>query len=39
MDHAKTTSPLFSHKTKADDALMKLPVVVTGMIANGHGHV
>jgi hypothetical protein len=26
MDHAKIASPLFSHKTKANDALMKLPV-------------
>ena len=39
MDHAKTACPLFSHKTKANDALMKLPIAVTGMIAHGHSDV
>ena len=39
MDHAKTASPLFSHRTKCLDGLMKLPVSVTGMIAHGQGDV
>jgi hypothetical protein len=39
MDHSKTASHHFSHKNKAIDSLMKLPVVVTGMIAHGHGDV
>nr|PNR63282.1 hypothetical protein PHYPA_001707 [Physcomitrium patens] len=39
MDHAKTASPVFSHKNKELDALVKLPVSVTGMIAHGHGDV
>ena len=39
MDHAKTASPVFSHKSKQLDGLMKLPVSVTGMIAHGHGDV
>nr|PNR45284.1 hypothetical protein PHYPA_015055 [Physcomitrium patens] len=39
MDHAKTVSPVFSHKNKKLDALVKLPVSVTGMIAHGHGDV
>ena len=34
-----TASPHFSHKNKATDSLLKLPVVVTGMIAYGHGEV
>jgi hypothetical protein len=33
MDHTKTASPVFSHKTKQLDGLMKLPVAVTGMLA------
>jgi hypothetical protein len=37
MDHLKTTSPHFSHKNKAVDSFMKLPVAITGMIAHGHG--
>ena len=37
MDHAKTASPVFSHKSKELDSLVKLPVSVTGMIAHGHG--
>jgi hypothetical protein len=39
MDHSKTACPHFSHKNKAVDSFMKLPVVVTGMIAHGHGDV
>ena len=39
MDHSKTTSPHFSHKSKATEAFMKLPVAITGMIAHGHGDV
>ena len=39
MDHAKTTSPMFSHKSKLLDGLFKLPVSVTGMIAHSHGDV
>ena len=39
MDHAKTASPVFSHKSKELDSLVKLPVSVTGMIAHGHGDV
>jgi hypothetical protein len=37
MDHAKTASLVFSHKTKQLDGLMKLPVTVTGLLAHGHG--
>jgi hypothetical protein len=39
MDHSKTASPHFSHKNKATDPLMKLPVALTGMIVHGHGDV
>jgi len=39
MDHAKTTSLVFSHKNKELDSLMKLPVCVTGMIAHGYGDI
>jgi hypothetical protein len=39
MDHAKTASPIFLHKTKQLDGLMKLLVLVTGMLAHGHGDV
>ena len=39
MDHVKTTSPIFSHKTKHLDGFMKLPVSVTRMLAHGHGDV
>ena len=39
MDHAKTASPVFSHKSKELDSLVKLLVFVTGMIAHGHGDV
>jgi hypothetical protein len=38
MDHSKTACPHLSHKNKAVDSFMKLPVAVTGMIAHGHGH-
>ena len=37
MDHAKTASPVFSHKSKELNSLVKLPVSVIGMIAHGHG--
>ena len=36
MDHSKTPSPHFSHKSKAMDSFMKLRVFATGMIAHGH---
>jgi hypothetical protein len=39
MDHSKTACPHFSHKNKAVDSFMKLPVAVTGRIAHGHGDV
>ena len=39
MDHAKTASPVFSHKSKELDNLVKLPMSVIGMIAHGHGDV
>ena len=39
MDHAKTASRVFSHKTKHLDGLTKLPLSVTGMLAHGHGDV
>ena len=39
MDHAKIASPVFSHKSKELDSLVKLPVSVTDMIAHGHGDV
>ena len=39
MDHAKTTSPVFSHKMKHLDGLTKLPLFVTGMLAHGDGDV
>jgi hypothetical protein len=39
IDHAKTVCPLFLHKTKENDAFIKLPIVVTGMIAHGHSHI
>jgi len=39
MDHAKTASPVFSHKSKELDGLMKLPVFLTGMIAHSHADV
>jgi hypothetical protein len=37
MDHSKIAFLHFSHKNKAVDSFMKLLVVVTGMIAHGHG--
>ena len=39
MDHAKIASPYFANKTKSTDSFMRLPIVVTGMIAHGHGDV
>ena len=39
MDHVKTTSFVFSHKTKHLDGFMKLPIFVIGMLAHGHGDV
>ena len=39
MDHAKTASPVFSHKTKHLDGLTKLPLSVTGMLVHGYGDV
>ena len=39
IDHAKTMSPVFSHKTKELYGLMKLPLSVTSMLAYGHGDV
>ena len=39
MDHSKTDSPVFSHKSKDLDGLVKLLVSVTSMIAHGHGDV
>jgi hypothetical protein len=39
MDHSKTACLHFSYKNKAVDSFMKLLVVVTGMIALGHGDV
>ena len=39
MNHSKTDSPIFSHKSKELDGLVKLLVSVTGMIAHGHGDV
>jgi hypothetical protein len=39
MDHAKTASPVLSHKPKHLDGLMRLPVAVTGIMAHGHGDV
>jgi hypothetical protein len=39
MDHAKIASPIFSHKTKQLNGLMKLPVSITGILVHGHGDV
>ena len=39
MDHSKTASPHFSHKSKATESFMKLPIAITRMIAHGHGDV
>ena len=39
MDHSKTDSPIFSHKSKDLDGLVKLQVSVTGMIAHDHDDV
>ena len=37
MDHVRTASSVFSHKSKELDSLVKLPLPMTGMIAHGHG--
>ena len=39
MDHSKTFSQDFSHKSKHMDSFMKLPISVTRMIAHGHGDI
>ena len=39
MDHSKTVCPVFLHKSKDTDGLMKLLVSIIGMIAHGHGDV
>ena len=39
MNHSKIASPHFSHKSKAIDSFMKMPIAITGMIAHGHGDV
>ena len=39
MDHSKTSSPHFSHKSKHMEFFMKLPISITGMIAHDHGDV
>ena len=39
MDHSKTACLYFSYKNKAIDSFMKLPVLVTRMIAHGHSNV
>ena len=39
MDHSKTSSPHFSHKSKHMDSFMKLPISVTGMIVHGYGDI
>jgi hypothetical protein len=36
MDHSKTASLIFSHRTKHLNGLMKLPIAVTSMLAHGH---
>ena len=39
MDHSKTSSPHFSHKSKHMDSFIKLPISITRMIVHGHGDV
>ena len=39
IDHSKTSSPHFSHKSKHMDSFMKVLISVTRMIAQGHGVV
>lgn len=36
MDHVKMASLVFSHKTKTNDVLMKLPIFVASMIEHGY---
>ena len=39
IDHSKTSSPHFSHKSKHMDSFTKLPISIKGMIALGHGDI
>ena len=39
IDHSKTSSLHFSHKSKHMDSFMKVPISITGMIAHGHGDI
>jgi hypothetical protein len=39
MDHPKTASLVFSHKTEQLDGLMKLPISIIGMLVHGDGDV
>ena len=39
MDHSKTSSLHFSHKSKHMDSFLKLPVSVTRIIVHGHGDI
>ena len=39
MDHSKTLSPHFSHKSKHMDSFMKLLISIIGMIAHGHRNI
>jgi hypothetical protein len=39
MDHTKNASYMFLHKIKQLNGLMKLPVLVIRMLAQGHGDV
>jgi len=39
MDHSKTSSPHFSHKSKNMGQFIKLPIFVTRMIVHRHGDV
>ena len=39
MDHAKTASSVFFHRTKHLDGLTKVPLSMTGVLAHGHGDV
>jgi hypothetical protein len=38
-DHSKMASPHFSHKSKAIDSFMKMPIAITRMIAHGQGNI
>ena len=39
MDHSKTASPHYSHKTKVIDSFMKMPFAITRMIAQGYSDI